>query len=205
MAAEGRRPRQRGHTVGNQRLHPVVRTVMDKRGIGILLLVLVTSLFGAGCSSDGSDRLSSGPSAPEDSDGDTSALISALRSVGSGVGSAPEYAVSPSNAEFCGTADMTQTTGAAAPVDVVATRRCFLDHVTSATAADMVEVNTSVEGDPIVMVWRAVDGGSSVVFTDSTRDAFGSGEWFRQACTSLSTANAVTGSTLTDAAFYCLT
>ena len=187
---------------------------MDKRGVGIALLLLVTALFGAGCGSDGTDRLSSGVSTPKETDPDTSELVAALRSVGSGIDSAPPDAFTPSGAEFCGTADMTRTTTAAAPVDV-ATRQCFLDHVASATAADMVEVNTTVEGDPIVMVWRAADGGSSVVFTDSTRDAFGSGEWFRQACMSLSTTNAVTGSTQAgstqagstqaDAEFSCVT
>lgn len=177
---------------------------MDKRGLGFVLLVLVISLVGAGCGSDGTDRLSSGTSQPNETDPDISELVAALRSVGSGVDSAPQDALAPSGTKFCGTAAVDPNT-LAAPADAVAIRQCFLDHVAGSTAADMVEVNISVEGDPIVTVWRALDGGSSVVFTDSTRDAFGSGQWSQQSCASLSTTNAEFGTPLADAEFYCVT
>lgn len=66
-------------------------------------------------------------------------------------------------------------------------RRCFLDRHVSAQPAVFVEVHPTVEGDPLVRVWRTLDDGTVAVNLDSTRDRFGSGTWTSRTCGRLTT------------------
>jgi hypothetical protein len=114
---------------------------------------------------------------------DPPTLIDALGALGVDVDAAPPAAVEPTGATFCGTADRRRVaTGLRVPDETSGrAMRCFVDHAEADTDADLIEVFTTVEGDPIVVVRRTA-AGTTTMFTDSTRDHFGSGTWHEQDC-----------------------
>jgi hypothetical protein len=59
---------------------------------------------------------------------------------------------------------------------------CFAGRFESGLAAELVRVVTTIEGDAIVTVLRPTGDGSVVLFTDATRDAFGTQAWFAHVC-----------------------
>jgi hypothetical protein len=160
-----------------------------KMGMLLVLGVLGTLVVGCGDADDGvsasTDTVAQGAEttlAPE-----PSTLIDELVALGVDTDAAPLAAVQDTGATFCGTADQRTTTGTISPAaDATngAGMGCFATHAQETSAADLIEVFTTVEGDPIVVVWRTTDG-ATVMHTDSTRDAFGSGTWSTQTCSSV--------------------
>lgn len=153
---------------------------------GTLLLLGLLGALVVGCGSS-----DTGVGAANDADTtlahDPPTLIDELVAQGVDIDAAPLAAVDDTGATFCGTADVRTTTGTIAPAADAANgvaMRCFATHAQDTRAADLVEVFTTVEGDPIVVVWRTA-GGTTVMHTDSTRDAFGSGTWSSQPCSSV--------------------
>ena len=59
---------------------------------------------------------------------------------------------------------------------------CFEERVTAGLPAEWILVQATIEGDLIVSIYRSLPDGSMEVFTDSTRDAFGSRGWTRASC-----------------------
>lgn len=114
-------------------------------------------------------------------------LTLALMRSGVDVEAAPASVIELAGAVLCG---MEQRGGqeltAEGSLDEEA-RRCFLDRHLSAQPAVFVEESPTTEGDPIVTVWRTSDDGTMEVYVDSTRDAYGSGQWSRQPCRQLTT------------------
>lgn len=165
-----------------------------------LSLVLVAlTLGGTSCSESGGDDGSpeiveaEASATSEPSTIEPGGLREALVEVGVDLRSAPPRAVSGPRGRFCGVEDDSR------PPDIdEAARRCFLDAHLARLAASFVSTMTTVEGDPIVTLWRTRDDGTVARFTDATRDSFGSGAWSTQMCSSL-----VAGSAEEPVAFSC--
>ena len=76
--------------------------------------------------------------------------------------------------------------GAARPsVDAMTPRRCFLDAHLAHQPAVLVEVGTTVEGDPVVAVHRTDVHGGYDALHDGTRDRYGPGTWAALVCSGL--------------------
>ena len=60
---------------------------------------------------------------------------------------------------------------------------CFSERLEAGLAAEWIRVIITFEGDPIMRIVRALDDGTVELFTDSTRDNFGTRAWFVQTCT----------------------
>jgi hypothetical protein len=108
-----------------------------------------------------------------------SELDRALRAFGVDVDAAPPAAVVLGDARFCG-AEQRDSTGRAKVNEEA--RHCFIDHYDSRSPAVFVVRQPSVEGDPIVTVYRSQRAGSVVTFINATKDRFGSGTWARATC-----------------------
>ncbi|MGK2888078.1 MAG: hypothetical protein ACSLE8_25460 [Rhodococcus sp. (in: high G+C Gram-positive bacteria)] len=113
-------------------------------------------------------------------------LFMALGSSGVDLGSAPASVKRLDGAAWCGMEQRQQDVVAETVLDEAA-RWCFLDRHRAGQAAVFVEEFPTIEGDPIVTVWRTSDGGSLEVHVDSSRDTYGAGGWSRQICRSLTT------------------
>lgn len=158
---------------------------------GTLLLLGLLGALVVGCGGTGTDNSSDTDATTEQ--GDTTlasapdTLVDELAELGVNVDAAPLAAVDDTDATFCGAADQRTTTGTIAPATDAANGNamgCFATHAQEGSAADLIEVFTTIEGDPIVVVWRT-SGGATTMHTDSTRDAFGSGTWSTQTCSSV--------------------
>jgi hypothetical protein len=105
----------------------------------------------------------------------------------SGAATPPAFAAAPAQVNlrdplpFCG---IEQSSGPGNVPDETI-RRCFLDAFTEARPAELVIILTTIEGDPIGMIYRTRPGQPIEVFVDSTRDKFGSGAWETYGCTGL--------------------
>lgn len=112
-------------------------------------------------------------------DGDE--LFLALESSGVDLGAAPTSVRSLDGAVWCGMEQRQQEVTAETVLDEVA-RRCFLERHRSAQPAVFVEEYPTIEGDPIVTVWRTSDDGTVEVHVDRSRDTYGAGQWSSQRC-----------------------
>jgi hypothetical protein len=104
----------------------------------------------------------------------------ALGDLGVDLGAAPRAVKDLASLEFCGY-ERSQGSNRAQSLNEAA-RRCFLDRYGSRLPAVFVMEQTSVEGDPIVTIYRSTPEGRVEIFVDATRDAFGSGKWEHQTC-----------------------
>jgi hypothetical protein len=59
---------------------------------------------------------------------------------------------------------------------------CFDAALREGRGAELVVVQNTTEGDPIVTYYRALPGGGAELFTDSTEDSYGDGGWSHLAC-----------------------
>lgn len=112
-------------------------------------------------------------------DGDE--LFFALESSGVDVDAAPTSVRSLDGAFWCGMEQRQQQVTAETVLDESA-RRCFVERHRSARPAVFVEEYPTIEGDPIVTVWRTSDDGTVDVHVDSSRDTYGAGQWSSQRC-----------------------
>ncbi len=65
-------------------------------------------------------------------------------------------------------------------------RACFWNAYLARRPAEFVTTMPTTEGDPITTIYRVLPDGSVEVFIDATRDRWGSGEWSRFVCRTLS-------------------
>ena len=61
---------------------------------------------------------------------------------------------------------------------------CFEERLAAGRTAELIVVQNTIEGDPILSIFRVLDDGSAEVFDDTTRDRLGSQAWFRYTCAS---------------------
>lgn len=120
--------------------------------------------------------------APSESDDVDLALL--LKDLGAAVDSAPEDALTLGDARYCGL-DSVGFDPLASGNDPIA-RTCFTFGAQTAVPSLLVQVQPTVEGDPIVSVFRAKATGEVVVYSDSSQDAFGSGGWTTRTCSGTS-------------------
>lgn len=164
----------------------VERSMRTTKTRTLLALGLLSMLLVA-CGDTDADISASTDTAAERVDttlaADPPTLIDELAALGVDLDAAPQAAVEPNGATFCGTADLRRVpTGPSAPDETSGrAMRCLVDHAQADTDADLIEMFTTVEGDPIVVV-RRTSAGTTTMFTDSTRDHFGSGTWHEQDC-----------------------
>lgn len=111
-----------------------------------------------------------------------SPLTDALVSLGAAVDSAPEGARTEGGAKMCGYEDVTFNDSAPADQGDPSGRRCFIDAVDAGSAAVFVRSQPTVEGDPVVEIYRANGDGTITVYIDATRDPFGPGAWDSLTC-----------------------
>jgi hypothetical protein len=116
--------------------------------------------------------------------GSSDPLRSALEELGADVAGAPAGAATLDGGTWCG-AELPP--GPDVGGDGEGRRRCLLDAHLAASPAVFVQAATTIEGDPVVTVWRTLGDGTVHVFTDATRDRFGSGTWETQSCARLAT------------------
>lgn len=147
-------------------------------------LAVVLLLAAAGCSSAGghglTDPVTSTTRPPAVA---TNSLEQALRRLGVDVDAAPARARQLGDAHFCGA----ERRGIAGRTGNPAARRCFVDGNAASRPVVFVAEQTTVEGDPIVTIYRSGPSGAVEVFYDATRDKFGSGKWEHQQCTGITT------------------
>ena len=111
-------------------------------------------------------------------------LRGALTAYGAAVDTAPDGALEEDGAVMCGA----ERVSLAEPVGYegnAAARRCFIDAVDTGAAAVFVRTQPTVEGDPIVDVYRVEASGVVTLYIDATRDNFGSGRWETVTCTGI--------------------
>lgn len=116
----------------------------------------------------------------------TDPLVTALVDLDADLAGAPTGAASLDGATWCGSERRFDLDPNGALVTEPA-RRCFLDAHLAAAPAVFVTGLSSIEGDPIVYVWRTLADGTVELFTDASRDNFGSGQWESQSCARLAT------------------
>ncbi len=109
---------------------------------------------------------------------DLKALDAAIAVLGIDPAGAPDGALDLGDGRFCGYEVHDLTRIDSANVDG---RACFAAALADGSSAMFIMQLTSTEGDPIAWVWRTGDGAGHE-YIDSTRDAFGSGEWSERAC-----------------------
>ena len=59
---------------------------------------------------------------------------------------------------------------------------CFQDRLSAGHSTEVIVVRTTIEGDPIVYIYRRLVDSKFEVFVDSTRDAFGVRQWTTYTC-----------------------
>jgi hypothetical protein len=182
-----------------------------RRGTWVIVLVVGLTVM-AGCTSGGraldDQRLPAELLGPESVEMiQDSQLSGALDAAGVNVAGAPADAVAMAGAIFCGATIAPAGSSAtdAEEASNAAVRGCLLDAQAAQSPAVLVDVGTTTEGDPIVVVWRVLSDGTVAVFTDASRDSFGpaSKGWDIQRCSSLETKNATLGFTIPGNRFYC--
>ena len=179
----------------------------------VMSAILVVGLaVMSGCTSSGraldDQRIPAALLGPESLEtGQDSLLSDALNAAGVDLAGAPVDAVALAGASFCGSTIAPAGSSAPEPKEAsnADVRGCLLDAQAAKTPAVLVEVGTTTEGDPIVVVWRVLSDGTVAVFTDASRDSFGpaSKGWTLQRCGRLETKNATLGFTIPGNRFYC--
>jgi len=59
---------------------------------------------------------------------------------------------------------------------------CYQRRAGAGLPAEMIEIRSTTEGDPVLVIRRALPDGREETFSDMTRDAFGTQAWFRLVC-----------------------
>ncbi|MDQ3468347.1 MAG: hypothetical protein M3487_01000 [Actinomycetota bacterium] len=133
-----------------------------------------------------------------------SELAAVLAELGVDVAGAPDAALGHADQIVCGGEELGHDGTTGHGRDDTA-RRCFLDAHLATVRAAFVSSAPTEEGDPIVTVWLSGPAGVDVWY-DSTRDAFGSGEWSPvQGCARLTTISPSTEQPLeAPTAFWCV-
>jgi hypothetical protein len=62
---------------------------------------------------------------------------------------------------------------------------CILQAFAAGRPAELVITFATIEGDPITNYVRVLDAGRVELFTDTTRDSYGSQGWVHSSCTDL--------------------
>lgn len=150
-------------------------------------VVALALVFGAACS--GSDETASGPSTTASSSSvpvaQANEFEAALDDLGVDLDAAPVAVTKLASLEFCG---FERSRGPEPDMKLnESARRCFLDRVGSRQSAVFVMSQISIEGDPIVTIYRSNRTGEVALFVDATRDAFGSGKWESLTCEGVTT------------------
>jgi hypothetical protein len=86
-------------------------------------------------------------------------------------------AVTRSVLPFCGVEE-----GGFAGLINAEVRRCFVAALRDGTAAEFASIRSTIEGDPIATITRALPGGGLEILVDSTQDAYGARVWTRMIC-----------------------
>lgn len=119
---------------------------------------------------------------PSVSSGPPVELRRLLIDLGVDVDRAPAEVLDAGEAQICGSID-TRPDRTSAEVE----RRCFLDAHLANVPAVLVELQVTVEGDPVVTVHRTTSTGAYTLAVDATQDSFGSRDWYAYACDRLTT------------------
>ena len=61
---------------------------------------------------------------------------------------------------------------------------CFEERLAAGHTAELIVVNNTIEGDPLVSIFRLLADGSAEVFYDTSHDPLGSQAWFTYTCAS---------------------
>ncbi len=162
---------------------------MGQRRVLLAATVAATMLISGCGDTSASETASSSPATPSPAadrpnartpvEGDE--LFLALESSGVDLDAAPTSVRSLNGAVWCGMEQRQQEVTAETALNESA-RRCFLERHRSAQPAVFVEEYPTIEGDPIVTVWRTSDDGTVEVHVDSSRDTYGAGQWSSQRC-----------------------
>lgn len=59
---------------------------------------------------------------------------------------------------------------------------CFQERIAAGQSAELIVVQHTIEGDPILSIFRVLPDGSAEVYDDTTRDRLGSQAWFHYTC-----------------------
>jgi hypothetical protein len=103
------------------------------------------------------------------------------------LGTAPTFAAAPAMVAaraplpFCGDENISLPDG----TPDVAARACFWEAYEAGSPAEFVSTNTTMEGDPIITIYRVTDAGTVEVFIDSTKDRWSAMTWLRLECPEL--------------------
>lgn len=126
--------------------------------LGILLLLI--GVASIGCGEPTVVAFPSGPPLPDDS---------------------PAGVVARGTLPWCGFEEVTLAGATSNPEG----RSCFWDAYSHQLPAEFVSYQTTVEGDPITFIFRALPGGQAEVFVDQTQDRYSAGGWLRLTCPGL--------------------
>ena len=61
-------------------------------------------------------------------------------------------------------------------------RGCFVAALRQGSGAEFASIRSTIEGDPIATITRALPGGGLEILVDKTQDAFGARVWVRTIC-----------------------
>lgn len=89
----------------------------------------------------------------------------------------PTEVIARSALTFCGVEE-----GGLAGVIDAEVRRCFVAALRDGSGAEFASIRSTIEGDPIATITRALPGGALEILVDSTQDAFGARVWARTIC-----------------------
>lgn len=78
---------------------------------------------------------------------------------------------------FCGAEHVVQGTGAD-----IAARQCLWSAYQAGQPAEFVSTTTTIEGDPVLTIYRVLPTGQIEVFVDSTHDQYSLRSWLRLTC-----------------------
>lgn len=136
----------------------------------------VALLLGGSCTrSSGPDGTSREPSAPPSSvAADGADVHAALVAAGVDMDGVPAPLDDLDDRRFCGSDVRDQP-----PVELSSAARCFLDHHIAELDAVYVTTSPTTEGDPITSVYVTGQDGAVTMFTDTTRDTYGTDGWYR--------------------------
>jgi hypothetical protein len=110
--------------------------------------------------------------------GSQTTLEAVIRNLGIDPARAPDGALDLAGGTFCGDEIPDPVDGTISSNDG---RACFAAALADGSTALYIMQLTTDEGDPIAYIWHTGPDGDHV-YIDSTRDAFGSGEWSQQLC-----------------------
>lgn len=132
-----------------------------------------TVIGGACTSGDAADPPDDPPAPAPDAEASTE-LLAALRDAGVDLAGTPGPVLDLDERTFCGSDVRVHGVP-----DVGVAQRCFLDHHIAESDAVYVTTSPTTEGDPITSVYVTGRNGSVTLFSDTTRDEFGNGGWWR--------------------------